>query len=210
MPNTLDGAYQSLFQPELIAEIEDVGVIKEVKAGEELIQVGDYIRSMPLLLDGAIKISRVDEDGYELLLYFLERGETCAMTLSCCVGHKQSEIKAVAELNSTLLMVPVFKMEEWSSKYKSWRNYVFESYHNRLMEVLSAIDNIAFTKLDERLLRYLESKKKINRSVHLEMTHQEIASDLNSSRVVISRLLKKLEYQGYLKINRNSLELLKT
>ena len=154
MPNTLDGAYQSLFQPELIAEIEDVGVIKEVKAGEELIQVGDYIRSMPLLLDGAIKISRVDEDGYELLLYFLERGETCAMTLSCCVGHKQSEIKAVAELNSTLLMVPVFKMEEWSSKYKSWRNYVFESYHNRLMEVLSAIDNIAFTTLDERLLRY--------------------------------------------------------
>ncbi|TQD39415.1 Crp/Fnr family transcriptional regulator [Haloflavibacter putidus] len=208
MKQTLSEPYSLIFQPELIKEIEDVAVKKEVKTGDVLIKAGDYIRSMPLLLEGAIKISRKDENGYELLLYFLEKGETCAMTLTCCMGRHQSEIEAVAETNSTILMIPVQKMEEWSSKYKSWRNFVFESYHGRLMEVLQAIDSIAFSKLDDRLLKYLENKRKINQNSTINSTHQEIASDLNSSRVVISRLLKKLENSGFLKLQRNSIELL--
>ncbi len=208
MKQALSEPYSLIFQPELIEEIEEVAVKKEVKTGDVLIKAGDYIRSMPLLLEGAIKISRKDENGYELLLYFLEKGETCAMTLTCCMGHHQSEIEAVAETNSTILMIPVQKMEEWSSKYKSWRNFVFESYHSRLMEVLQAIDSIAFSKLDDRLLKYLENKRKINQNSTINSTHQEIASDLNSSRVVISRLLKKLENSGFLKLQRNSIELL--
>ncbi len=208
MKQALSEPYSLIFQPELIKEIEDVAVKKEVKTGDVLIKAGDYIRSMPLLLEGAIKISRKDENGYELLLYFLEKGETCAMTLTCCMGHHQSEIEAVAETNSTILMIPVQKMEKWSSKYKSWRNFVFESYHGRLMEVLQAIDSIAFSKLDDRLLKYLENKRKINQNSTINSTHQEIANDLNSSRVVISRLLKKLENSGFLKLQRNSIELL--
>ena len=200
--------YGGLFQPELVEEINKVAIFKEVKAGAELIKVGDYIRSMPLILTGAIKILREDENGDELLLYFLEKGDTCAMTLACCIGSKKSEIKAVAETDATLLMIPVQKMEEWSSKYKSWRNFVFDSYHHRLMEVLQSIDNIAFSKLDDRLIKYLQHKKKLFKSNLIEITHQEIARDLNSSRVVISRLLKKLENQHAIELHRNSIKLL--
>ncbi|HIB37136.1 Crp/Fnr family transcriptional regulator [Mesonia sp.] len=200
--------YGGLFQPELVEEINKVAIFKEVEAGEELIKVGDYIRSMPLILTGAIKILREDENGDELLLYFLEKGDTCAMTLACCIGSKKSEIKAVAETDATLLMIPVQKMEEWSSKYKSWRNFVFDSYHHRLMEVLQSIDNIAFSKLDDRLIKYLQHKKKLFKSNLIEITHQEIARDLNSSRVVISRLLKKLENQHAIELHRNSIKLL--
>ena len=105
-------------------------------------------------------------------------------------------------------MIPVQKMEEWSSKYKSWRNFVFDSYHHRLMEVLQSIDNIAFSKLDDRLIKYLQHKKKLFKSNLIEITHQEIARDLNSSRVVISRLLKKLENQHAIELHRNSIKLL--
>ncbi|SHI54539.1 CRP/FNR family transcriptional regulator, anaerobic regulatory protein [Mesonia phycicola] len=200
--------YGSFFQPELLKEINEIAIQKEVKAGEELIKYNDYIRSMPLILKGSIKILREDENGDELLLYFLEKGDTCAMTLACCLGDKKSEIKAIAEIDSTLLMIPIQKMEEWSSKYKSWRNFVFDSYHHRLMEVLQSIDNIAFSKLDSRLIKYLEHKKEVFNSNYIEITHQDIARDLNSSRVVISRLLKKLENQKKIELYRNAIKLI--
>lgn len=163
---------------------------------------------MPLLLEGAIKIMREDKDGDELLLYFLERGDTCAMTLSCCLGQTKSEIRAVAERDTTLIMVPIEKMEEWTSKYKSWRNFVFESYHARLTEMLDTIDTIAFLNMDQRLMKYLQDKAKINQHEIVNNTHQEIAYDLHTSRVVISRLLKKLELEGKIKLQRNSIEVL--
>ncbi|MBW2961463.1 Crp/Fnr family transcriptional regulator [Mesonia aestuariivivens] len=200
--------YGDLFQPELIEEIKKVALSKQVKSGEQLIKSGDYIRSMPLILNGIIKIMREDENGDELLLYFLEKGDTCAMTMACCVGNKKSEIKAVAETDVDLLMIPVQKMEEWSSNFKSWRNFVFDSYHHRLMEVLQSIDQIAFSKLDDRLINYLHHKQNIFKSNLIEITHQEIARDLNSSRVVISRLLKKLENKKMIKLNRNSIKII--
>lgn len=208
MNTEIQQLYGSIFQPELIQEIEEAAVQKSVKAESKLIEMGDYIRSMPLVLSGAIKILRKDEDGNELLLYFLGPGETCAMTLTCCLGHKKSEINAVAETDVELLMIPVQKMEEWSGAYKSWRNFIFESYHNRLMEALQSIDSIAFSKLDERLLNYLNTKQKVTGQNELKITHQEIANDLNSSRVVISRLLKKLENQQKVEVRRSSIRLL--
>ena len=162
---------------------------------------------MPLLLSGAIKVLRVDENGDELLLYFLEPGDTCAMTMSCCLGHTKSEIKAIAELDTELLMVPVQKMEEWTTTYKSWRNFVFQSYHSRLQELLHTVDTIAFLNMDERLLKYLKDKAKISGETTLQTTHQEIAYDLNTSRVVISRLLKKLETMKKIQLKRNSIKL---
>ncbi len=204
----LEEAYHFVFEKALIKEISEVGILKHVNAGEKIIEIGDYVKMMPLLLEGAVKIMRDDKDGDELLLYFLERGDTCAMTLSCCMGQTRSEIRAVAERDTTIIMIPIEKMEEWTSKYKSWRNYVFESYHARLTEMLDTIDTIAFMNMDERLMRYLKDKAKINQHEIVNNTHQQIAYDLHTSRVVISRLLKKLELEGKIKLQRNSIEVL--
>jgi len=200
--------YGHLFENELLQEINNVGVFKEIPENFTLIEVGQYIKSMPLLVSGVIKILREDTDGDELLLYFLEKGHTCAMTLSCCIGNSKSEIKAIAETDSKLIMVPIQKMEEWTSKYKTWRNFVFNSYHNRLMEMLDTIDNIAFLKMDKRLLKYLHDKVKVTNDREINSTHQEIAYDLHTSRVVISRLLKTLENQNVIVLQRNRIILL--
>ncbi len=204
----LEKSYGHFFEKDLIEEINQVAIFKEVSEGEELIRPGSYIKSMPLILQGAIKILRQDDDGDELLLYFLERGDTCAMTLSCCLGHHKSEIKAIAETEAKLVMIPVEKMEEWTTKYKSWRNFVFDSYHKRLIEAIETIDSIAFLKMDDRLLKYLRDKHKVTSDHIIHNTHQQIAYDLHTSRVVISRLLKKLETEGKVKLNRNSIEVI--
>ena len=208
MIESLNQFYSGIFEKELIEEISRVGTLKFVKEGEKIIDIGEYVKAMPLLLEGAIKILREDKDGDELLLYFLSRGDTCAMTLSCCLGQTKSEIRAIAEMDTTLIMIPVQKMEEWTAKYKSWRNFIFESYHSRLAEMLDAIDTIAFLNMDERLMRYLQEKVKINKMNFLQITHQEVAYDLHTSRVVISRLLKKLEREGRIKLQRNSIEVI--
>ncbi len=199
--------YGDLFEEALLQEINYVGVYKEVSQGSTLIQVGQYINLMPLLISGAIKIFREDKEGDELLLYFLERGDTCTMTLSCCLGQKKSEIKAVAETDAKLIMIPIQKMEEWTSKYKSWRNFVFDSYHNRFMEILDTIDTIAFFNMDKRLLKYLKDKATVTKDKTIHTTHQEIAHELHTSRVVISRLLKTLESDNILELRRNRIRI---
>ncbi len=200
--------FTNIFEDELIEEINQVGTIKEVKEGEKLIEIGDYVRSMPLLISGVIKILREDDDGDELLLYFLERGDTCAMTLTCCLGQTKSEIRAIAEIDTTLIMIPIQKMEEWTCKYKSWRNFVFQSYHARLTEMFETIDSIAFLKMDERLVKYLQNKQKVTNDSLINSTHQEIAYELHTSRVVVSRLLKKLESLGKIELFRNSIKII--
>ncbi|MDT0293331.1 Crp/Fnr family transcriptional regulator [Mesonia ostreae] len=200
--------YGSQFEPALIEEINRVATFMDVEEGQDLIKPGQYIKSMPLLLSGSIKIMRNDEEGQELLLYYLERGETCAMTMTCCMGNTKSEIHAITETPVKLLMIPIGKMEEWSSKYKTWRNFVFSSYHSRMMELLESVDNIAFNNLDERLEKYLQERMKILNSKHIYTTHQQIASDLHTSRVVVSRLLKKMENKDRIKLHRSFIEVL--
>jgi CRP/FNR family transcriptional regulator len=141
-------------------------------------------------------------------LYFIEKGDTCAMTMACCLGQTKSEIRAIAETDGTVIMIPVEKMEDWLGKYKSWRVYVFNSYNNRLKEMLSAIDHLAFMNMNERLLAYIYEKAKINKTDSIQSTHQEISDDLHTSRVVVSRLLKALENEGKIRLNRGSIELL--
>lgn len=204
----LKNNYGHLFEDALINEILEVGTFKEVPEGFKLMEIGSYIRSMPLLVSGAIKVLREDHNGDELLLYYLEKGETCSMTMTCCMGQTKSEIRAVAETDTKLIMIPVQKMDLWSSKYKSWRNFVFESYHNRLNEMLNTVDNIAFHNMDERLLNYLKEKARINKDNTIHNTHQEIAYELHSSRVVISRLLKKLENRGSIELHRNHIKII--
>ena len=204
----LDQAYSYIFEEALLDEIAKVAIYKEFKADDYLIEIGDYIKTMPLLLTGAIKILREDENGDELLLYFLERGDTCAMTLTCCMGQSKSRIRAIAETDGAMLMIPVEKMEEWLTKYKTWRNFVFDSYNVRLNEMLEAIDTLAFMNLDERLYKYLTDKAKVIGDTEIKNTHQEIAYEMHTSRVVISRLLKALELKGKIKLYRNKIEIL--
>ncbi|GGE29679.1 Crp/Fnr family transcriptional regulator [Psychroflexus planctonicus] len=206
MRNIIEANYGHLFEKELITEIIEVGTLKDVPKGSEMMQIGQYIKSMPLLLDGAVKIMREDEDGFELLLYYIEKGETCSMTLNCCLNQKRSEIKAVAEKDTELVMIPIQKMEEWMAKYRSWRNFVLDSYNERMNELLDVIDVIAFKKMDERLLDYLKNKLKFTEDKIIKSTHQDIAYDLHTSRVVISRLLKTLEKKGNIILHRNSVE----
>lgn len=208
MLEELQQHYGYLFEDALIQEINNVGTYKDIPEGFKLIEIGDYIKSMPLLVSGAIKILREDKDGDELILYFIEQGDTCAMTLSCCLGNSKSEIRAVAETDTKLIMVPVAKMEEWLGKYKTWQQFVLQSYHNRMSELLEAIDTIAFLKMDKRLFKYLKDKAMVNHNDVIHVTHQQIASDLHTSRVVISRLLKTLEIDGKITLNRNNIKII--
>ena len=207
MIQALKNNFGHLFEAELLQEINQVGTFKDVAEGAKMMEIGDYVRSMPLLISGAIKILREDSNGDELLLYFLEKGDTCAMTLTCCLGQTKSEIRALAATDATLIMIPVEKMEHWAGKYKSWRKFVFESYHNRLNEMLATIDSIAFLKMDERLVQYLKEKARIAKNHIIYNTHQEIAYELHTSRVVISRLLKKLENLDKIALHRNHIHI---
>jgi CRP/FNR family transcriptional regulator len=194
-----------LLEDTLLDEIIHVGQLREVQLDEVILNVGDTMQMIPIVLRGSIKVSRENDAGEELLLYYIEGGDTCAMTLQCCVRHTSSEIKATSMEDSLLLFIPVEMMENWMHKYKTWREYILQSYHTRLTELMETVDAIAFMRLDERLMKFLVDQAKLLGSLEINLTHQKIAEDLHSSRVVISRLLKQLEVKGKIKLLRNKI-----
>lgn len=204
----LQNYFNSLFEDELLNEIVALGQLKSFKEDDILIDLDQNITHMPLLLHGAIRIMRDDDNDGELLLYYLEKGDTCAMTMSCCLGTKTSNIRATAETAGELVMIPVQKMDEWLAKYPSWRTFVFNSYQDRLDEMMRSIDNLAFKDSKGRLKNYLIEVASVNKSHTINKTHAEIAYEMNTSRVVISRLLKALENEGFLLQQRNSISLI--
>lgn len=198
-PNLEDGLYNELIEH---------GTIKEVKAGETLLKVGQTIRSTMLVLSGMIKLYREDDEGKEFFIYHLDPGQACSLSMVCSATQGKSEVLAKALTDATVLSIPLNFMDKWMGKYKSWYQFVITSYRNRFEEMLRTIDAIAFSNMDQRLEDYL--KKQVARlGNNLKMTHQEIATDLNSSREVISRLLKKMEAKGWVIIDRNSIEWIK-
>lgn len=201
----LSKAYPLLVEDALLDEICKLAVVKEIKAGEILSQKGNNIRAIPLILSGSLKVLREDEKGHEIFLYHILRGETCAMMLTCCIANKKSDVSAVAEEDSELLMLPIEVMDQWMVKYQSWKVFVMRIYQDRFEELLNVIDSISFKKLDERLLDYLYNKVEVTGTRDLQLTHQEIAYELNSSREVISRLLKQMEKNGLLTIERGKI-----
>lgn len=204
----LERHYGYLFEPELLDEIEANGKCKLIKQGERLLDIGQDITVMPLIFSGAIKILREDDQGDELLLYFIEKGDTCAMTFSCCLGSGKSEIRAIAESDTELLMIPIEKMDEWMAKYQSWREFILDSYHTRMSELLETIDTLAFMKMDERIMKYLKDRAMVTNDDIIYSTHQDVARDLHTSRVVVSRLLKSLEREGKIELSRNHIKVL--
>ncbi|MFY0625246.1 MAG: Crp/Fnr family transcriptional regulator [Reichenbachiella sp.] len=207
MEELIQGKFGQIFQSDLMQDIITSAHLKELDSGSVLIDFGKYVKSIPLVLDGAIKIVREDEKGRELFLYYLGGGDTCAMSLTCCLKHKKSEIKAIAETNVKVAMIPLENMDLWM-KYSSWRQFIFNSYNERIEEMLAALDSVAFLKLDERLMNYLLDIKQNTGSFEISKTHQEIATDLSTSRVVISRLLKKLQDEDRIEVHRNKIEIL--
>lgn len=195
--------FEFLFEAPLIDEILKLGDFKKFKIDDEIIDIGQEITHFPLVVSGSLKVITEDERGNELLLYYLEMGDTCAMTMQCCLKSSKSKIRVISEDTTSIVFIPVQKMEEWIVKYPTWRRFVFDSYNNRLNEMLESIDNLAFTNLEGRLYKYLKDKALINQSSELKITHHQIAQDLNSSRVVISRLMKKLEHDGQITQDRN-------
>jgi CRP/FNR family transcriptional regulator len=189
----------------LLEEMAQVAKVRETATDEIVVNVGDHLQMIPIVIEGSIKISRENDNGEELLLYYIEGGDTCAMSLQCCTRKIDSQIKATSMEPSLLLMFPAEYMEHWLDQYKSWRQYILDSYHTRMLELMESIDAIAFMNLDQRLLKYLFDQAKILGSVEINLTHQKVADDLHSSRVVISRLLKQLEVKGEIKLLRNKI-----
>ncbi len=208
MHEKLQDYFSVIFEEELLREIEKYGKLVKLKKDDFLIDVGNLIKEVPLLLNGAVKIVREDKKGDEIVLYFLERGDTCAISFVNCLNNAKSKVRGVAEKDSEAIYLPVKKLEEWMAKYKTWREFVIESYSSRLDEMIEAIDTLAFMKMDERLFKYLSDKVKIMRDTTLHTTHHQIALDLNTSRVVVSRLLKQLENEKKIKLYRNKIEVL--
>ncbi len=208
MEKLLRERYEYVFEEKLIDEIAREAQFKKVEQDVCMIEKGDTITHMPLILNGAIKIVDEDKEGHEFLMYYLEMGDSCAMTMTCCLGGKKSEIRAITESESLICMIPIQRMEDWLIKYKTWRAFVFDSYDTRMKEMLETIDSLAFLNMEQRLYKYLKDRVMVLQSPNLDITHSRIANDLNTSRVVISRLIKKLILDNKITTNRNQVTVL--
>jgi CRP/FNR family transcriptional regulator len=205
----LPETFRHIFEPALVEEITTRGKELRLKDGETIIDIGQAVKAIPILLQGSLKISRQDNNGHELLLYYVNANESCAMTFTCCMQQYPSEIKATAEGDVRLLAIPISVMDEWMSKFPTWKNFAMKTIRNRFKELLETIDQIAFQKLDERLINYLKEKSKITGSSVLNLSHEQIANEMASSREVISRLLKKLENDKKVILYRHQIKLMR-
>jgi CRP/FNR family transcriptional regulator len=200
--------FDSTFEPALIKEIQQFCEVKTFREGDIIMDYGKYLRMMPIIVKGTIKVFRMDETGNEILLYYLSSNESCSMAYSCCMEAKKSEVKAIAEDDVELIAIPHLKLEEWLCKYPSWKSYIMRSFNERFLELLKSIESIAFHKLDERLILYLKEKQRLSGSSVIKASHYLIADELHTSRVVVSRLLKQLENDKKIILYRNELKLL--
>jgi|688.fasta_scaffold04056_2 CRP/FNR family transcriptional regulator len=195
------------FEVELLRDLMEFASLKKVNTGDLLIRKGELINNMMLVLKGNIKIYRENDEGAEFFMYYLNPGQACAISMICMAGIEKSSITAVATEESLLLSVPLPQMEKWAREYKSWYDFVVGTYRNRFEELLQVLDQVAFRNMDERLEFYLKRQSRQGDLRIIQISHQQIANDLNSTREVISRLLKKMEQRGLLKLNRNNIEL---
>ncbi|QCR21530.1 Crp/Fnr family transcriptional regulator [Pontibacter sp. SGAir0037] len=196
----------SQLEQSLLSEIQQESTVRHLAAGEPVMQTGQYIRSTILLLDGLLKVYREDDEGHEFLMYYLQPGNACALSMMCEARNEKSQIKAKAVTSADVVLIPSHLTELWLSRYKSWHHFVIASYRQRFEELLQTLDSIAFKNMDERLIFYLKRHAKVSGN-EVKLSHQQIAEELNSSREVISRLLKKLEQTGAITLHRNYISL---
>ncbi len=188
---------------QVIEKLQSVGIEKSFQPGDVILRENAYIRSIPLVMKGAIRVMRSHDDGREILLYYIRAGESCIMSFLGGLHHDTSKVTAIAEEATDILFVPVEKIMQLMKEDATWTDYFFRLYHKRFEELLEAVNAIAFKKLDERLLDLIEKKVELSGNKQLAITHEQIATELGTSRVVISRLLKQLEDEGQVKLERN-------
>jgi CRP/FNR family transcriptional regulator, anaerobic regulatory protein len=193
------------FDPELLDHLNKIGHIIEVEEGELLMRPGQYFKHSLLILDGIVKLYREGSEGEEFFLYYLEKGDACALSMICATKNEASEIKAKALSAVRAFAIPIQHMDELMRTHRKWYYFVLETYRSRFSELLEVIDQIAFHSMDEKLVFYLRRQFDSVNGTKINITHQEIADDLNSSREVISRLLKKLEAEKRVSISRNEI-----
>lgn len=204
--NTEENPYKTLSE-DLRTSIEKVSISKDYEVNDLIMKPGSYISSAVIILSGTVKVFRMDNDGNAHFLYFLSQGELCVLSTLCCLRMRQSDMRAVAFTSCEVLFIPSPYPEKWMLQYPEWNHYVLQSFNKRMGELLDTFDSVVFNHLDERLLFYLKQHYMAGGN-RLSFSHQQIADELNSSREVITRLLKKLEEAGFVKVNRSCLDLL--
>lgn len=207
MLQALEKTYGHLFDSQLLLQLLQVGSYRDLKAGAVLFESGKLVKQIPLLLEGSIKIIREYEDGGSLLLHYIEKGDAGTMLMTQCWDDQPSEVRAIAELDSTMLMIPKRNAQQWMSQYPDWQRFILANHGQRMKQVVDRLEAVAFRPLEENLTFYLTEKKRIHRSSSLQLTHEEIAQDLRTSRVVISRMLKQMERNEKLALHRSRIEL---
>ena len=193
--------------PELVEKLYANSLQKNYKAGSVILNENSAIRAIPIITRGIIKVMRTDEDGKEILLYYIKAGESCIMSFLGGLHNETSKVRAEVEEDAEILFLPVEKVALFIKEHPQWLDYVFRLYHNRFEELLEAINAIAFKKVDERLLLLLQKIAEMNQSKTILITHEQLANKLGTARVVVSRLLKNLEENGVLQLSRNKINL---
>jgi CRP/FNR family transcriptional regulator, anaerobic regulatory protein len=196
---------EELFKSVLKDDVKKSGVVKEYAAGDVILNEESFIRSIPIVLKGSLKVLRTDPDGREILLYYIKPGESCIMSFLGGLHHEVSKVKAIAEEDTEILMVPVDKAGEWLKEHPEWTDFMFKLYHRRFEELLELVNLVAFQKLDQRLERLILQKSNLYQNKELNITHQQLADELGTTREVVSRILKQMETQGWIKLGRNKI-----
>ncbi len=194
--------------PELVKKLNEYGITKSYRAGDIILNENAYIRSIPIVMKGMIKVIRTEEDGREILLYYIKAGESCIMSFLGGMHHETSKVKAEVEEDAEILFLPVDKVSLFIKEYPEWLDYIFRLYHKRFEELLEIINAIAFKKVDERLMTLLRKKSELTQSKVISITHEQLANELGTARVVVSRLLKQLEENGDVQLGRHKITLM--
>ena len=208
MLKTIKAQLLFLKEEELLSEINEIGIWKSYEKKETILKINQYYDRFPIIVEGSIKVLREDDKDHEIFMYFLNSNPKELISLFFSLKNKKSEVKAIADQNTTCLWIPIEKFSEWTCDYPSWKKFIFKAYNHYLQEIMGIIDKIAFTKIDKRLEDHLKQMARHEKTVNLAITHQEIANDLNTSRETISRLLKRFEEEGIIQLGRNKIIIL--
>lgn len=193
--------------PEIKEKLSEYGFSRHFREGEVILNENAYIKAIPIVISGSIRVMRTEDDGREILLYYIKAGESCIMSFLGGIHHDTSKVKAIAEEETELLFIPIDKVNLLIKEYPEWLDYIFRLYHKRFEELLDVVNAVAFKKMDERLLNFIKKKCELTGSHTLYVTHEQLANEMGTARTVISRLLKQMEEEGMVRLGRNKIEL---
>lgn len=199
---------EAIFEKELNEEIALLPIL-ELKANSVVLMENAYVKNIPILIEGSVKVRKTDESGKEIILYQIYPGESCILSIASCLNDKQCNAEAYVEKTSKLIMIPSDKVKLWMEKYSSWKQYVFNHYFDKFDELITLIDAIAFKQVDLRLLNKLKEYQ-LKQGDEIKITHQILAKEIGTAREVISRLLKQLEKENFIKLERGIIKIIKT